>query len=224
MDTTTHRPASTITRALRADDSSVRLRAAMAAGSTPDQALVRILIERSAVEPDFFVRDMLTWALTRHPDEVTVPLLLHEARDRTGRGRSQALHTLSKIGDPRGWSAITRDLLLDPDEEVAGAAWRAAVVLVPESERRALVDVLATRLGRGERDLQRSLSRALAALGGAAEEAIAAASTHPDPDVRAHATATRRLIDDPDADVGAAVEEARRVHALGRPQSGEVEC
>ncbi|WP_448221181.1 HEAT repeat domain-containing protein [Gordonia iterans] len=224
MDTTTHRPASTITRALRADDSSVRLRAAMAAGSTPDQALVRILIERSAVEPDFFVRDMLTWALTRHPDEVTVPLLLHEVGDGTGPARRQALHTLSKIRDPRGWSAITRELLLDADADVARAAWRAAVVLVPEREKRALADVLATRLGRGEPDLQRSLSRALAALGDAADEPIAVASGHPDPHVRTHAAATHRLIDDPDADFGAAVAEARRVHALGSPRGGSAGC
>ncbi len=224
METTTHDPTSTLARALCAEDSSVRLRAAMAAGSNPDHALVRVLIERCAVEPDFFVRDMLTWALARLPDEVTVPLLLREAGDGTGPARRQALHALSKIRDPRGWSVITRELLLDPDDEVARAAWRAAVVLVPEREQRALADVLATRLGRGEPDLQRSLSRALAALGGAAEEPIAVASGHPDPHVRTHATATRRLIDDPDADFGAAVAEARRVHALGSPWGGSDGC
>jgi hypothetical protein len=45
-------------------NSSVRLRAALAVGTTPDPRFVDKLIERCAIEPEFHVRDMLTWAPT----------------------------------------------------------------------------------------------------------------------------------------------------------------
>ncbi len=125
--------------ALTAPDASARLQAALAAGTHPDPARVGLLVARCAVEPDFFVRDMLTWALTRHPADLTVPLLLAEVTAEVSadgaQARSQALHTLSKVGDPRGWEVVTTELLRDPDAEVARAAWRAAVVLVPAGPR-----------------------------------------------------------------------------------------
>jgi len=40
---------------------SARLQAALAAGSRPDPRYVDVLVERSGIEPDFYVRDMLTW-------------------------------------------------------------------------------------------------------------------------------------------------------------------
>ncbi|WP_445058647.1 HEAT repeat domain-containing protein [Streptomyces griseus] len=194
---------------------AVRLRAALAVGTTPDPRFVDKLVERSAVEPDFFVRDMLTWALTRHPVSVTLPRLLGEVRSERASARSQALHTLSKIGDRRAWPAITRALLTDADDEVARSAWRAAVVLVPEEEEVALGALLATQLGRGGPETRLSLSRALIALGDAMASALAAAAKAPDPRVRAHALATDRLLRDPDAGFTFALEEAKRVVALG---------
>jgi HEAT repeat protein len=66
--------------ALASDNSSTRLNAALAIGSNPEQGLVDALAARCAIEPDFFVRDMLTWALIRLPAEITVPRLLAELR------------------------------------------------------------------------------------------------------------------------------------------------
>ncbi|TXC92539.1 HEAT repeat domain-containing protein [Streptomyces sp. ISID311] len=195
--------------------SSVRLRAALAVGTTPDPRFVDKLIERCAIEPEFFVRDMLTWALTRHPVSMTLPELLREVRSERAQARSQALHTLSKIGDRQAWPAITRTLLSDADDEVARSAWRAAVVLVPEGEESALATVLATQLGRGGREMQRSLSRALVALGEVIVPALLAATTASDPRIRTHALATQRLLRDPDAGFESAIEEAKRVVALG---------
>ncbi|MFJ5292095.1 HEAT repeat domain-containing protein [Streptomyces sp. NPDC088348] len=202
-------------RGLEDDRPSVRLRAALAAGTTPDPRFVDKLVERCAIEPEFLVRDMLTWALTRHPVSMTLPGLLREVRSERAQARSQALHTLSKIGDRQAWPAITRTLLSDADDEVARSAWRAAVVLVPEGEESALATVLATQLGRGGRETRRSLSRALVALGEVVLPALRAATTAPGPDVRAHALATERLLRDPDAGFECAVEEAKRVVALG---------
>ncbi|MFF8592320.1 HEAT repeat domain-containing protein [Streptomyces sp. NPDC015220] len=195
--------------------SSVRLRAALALGTTPDPRFVDKLVERCAIEPEFFVRDMLTWALTRHPASLTLPVLLAEVRSERAQARSQALHTLSKIGDRRAWPAITRALLSDADEEVARSAWRASVLLVPEGEESALATALATQLGRGGRATQLSLSRAFVALGEVTVPALLAATTAPDPRTRAHALATQRLLRDPDAGFEYAIEEAKRVVALG---------
>ncbi|UQA92013.1 HEAT repeat domain-containing protein [Streptomyces halobius] len=194
---------------------SVRLRAALAVGTTPDPRCVDKLIERCAIEPEFFVRDMLTWALTRHPVSMTLPELVREVRSERVQARSQALHTLSKIGDRQAWPAITQALLSDADDEVARSAWRAAVVLVPEGEESALATGLVTQLGRGERETQLSLSRALVALGEVIVPALRAATTAPAPRVRAHAFATQRLLRDPDAGFEFAIEEAKRVVALG---------
>ncbi len=206
----------TLIEALAHEDASTRLKAALAFGSNPDPALVDVLVSRCAVEPDFFVRDTLTWALTRLDRGVTVPKLLEELRSANTQARSQALHTLSKIKDPATWSAITPGLLRDADDEVARSAWRAAVVLVPDRERANLARELASQFGRGNRDVQRSLSRAMVALGKEVVEPVlrdAMASTNPI--VLAHARATERLLHDPDAAFELAIDEAKRIVALG---------
>ncbi|WP_235558224.1 HEAT repeat domain-containing protein [Sphaerimonospora mesophila] len=202
-------------RGLENSSSSVRLQTALAVGTTPDSRFIEKLIERCAIEPDFYVRDMLTWALTRHPSSMSVPRLIDELRSERAQARSQALHTLSKIGDRQAWPAITRALLTDADDEVARSAWRAAVVLVPEGEEAGLAGVLATQLGRGKRETQLSLSRALIALGEVIMPTLRAAMTDPDPRVRQHAIATERLLRDPDAGFEFAIEEAKRIMALG---------
>lgn len=203
--------------ALASDDESARLKAALAIGSNPDPRLLDSLLARCAIEPDFYVRDMLTWALTRLPPELTVPRLLEQLSSERAQARSQALHTLSKIKDPGSWPAITRALLRDSDDEVARSAWRAAVVLVPKGQEGALAGELAAQLGRGDRRLQLSLSRALISLG---EQAIATvlrnAMASDDPRVRAHASATEHLMRDPDAGSELAVQEAKRRFVLGK--------
>lgn len=200
--------------ALQSPNSSLRLQAALAAGMRPEPSLVEVLLERCATEPDFYVRDMLTWALTRHPADDTVPLLIEATREDESQARSQALHTLSKVGDPRGWAAVTRELLEDADDDVARSAWRAAVALVPESAKAELAGVLATQLGRGERSVQLSLSRALVALGEAAARALSDAAAHEDERVRVHAIATERLARHPDASFELSIVEAKRIVAL----------
>lgn len=200
---------------LENSSSSVRLQAALTIGAAPDPRFIGMLIERCATEPDFFVREVLTWALTRHSSSMTVPKLVDELRSERAQARSQALHTLSKIRDRQAWPAITRALLTDADDEVARSAWRASVVLVPEGEELELAGMLATQLGRGERATQLSLSRALIALGEVIMPILRAAATDLDLHVRQHAIATERLLRDPDAGFEFAVEEAKRTVALG---------
>jgi HEAT repeat protein len=200
---------------LEAPDPSLRLRAALVAGTTPAPEQVEVLVRRCAVEPEFAVRDMLTWALTRQPEPAgVVDRLVAELASPQPQARSQALHTLSKIADPRAWPAITVALLEDPDDEVARAAWRTAVLLVPDGHEEDLACVLATQLGRGDRDVRLSLSRALADLGAAADAALELASSSRDEVVRAHALATQRLVRHPEEGFDLAVAEAARVVAL----------
>ena len=202
---------------LAAADESVRLKAALSAGSNPKPVLADILVERCAVEPDFYVRDMLTWALIRLPPDITVPRLIAELHSERAQARSQALHTLSKIRDPGVWPQITQSLLRDPDDEVARSAWRAAVVLVPNGQEKGLAGELATQFGRGDHKVQLSLSRALVALG---EEAIdpvlRQAMASGNPAVQVHAKATEQLLRDPDSGSQSAIREAKRVFVLGK--------
>ncbi|RSM46951.1 hypothetical protein DMA12_09390 [Amycolatopsis balhimycina DSM 5908] len=215
MVTINHASDTQLLDALSAGNSSARLQAALALGIRADPGLAGAVVARCALEPDFFVRDMLTWALTRLPADVVVPRLVTELRSGRAQARSQALHTLSKIGDRTAWPAITPTLLHDPDDEVARSAWRAAVVLVPPGDSAELAVELAHQLGRGDPAVQLSLSRALVALGDVAEPALQPALANPDPAVRAHARATERLLHDPDAGFDLAVDEAKRIVALG---------
>ena len=211
MDTIPENPAAAgLRRALEAESSSSRLESALAAGTHPQPEYVDVLIERCAIEADFYVREMLTWALVRHPADLTVPRLLAQTTRVEPQAQSQALHTLSKIGDPRGWAIITPELLRDEHDEVARTAWRAAVMLAPVEARAELAFTLASQLARGERDVQSSLSRAFTELGDAAAPALVEAGSHPDLEVRVHALATQRIIDDPDEGFESAMWEARQ--------------
>ncbi|WFR68112.1 HEAT repeat domain-containing protein [Curtobacterium flaccumfaciens] len=212
---------STLTAALADPRSSVRLRAVMDAGTHPDPADLDVLVEQCAVEPDFFVRDMLTWALVRHDADEVVRRMLPELERPLPQARSQALHTLSKIGDPSVWSSV-RPLLRDSDVEVLRAAWRTAAAIVPDSESDALARTLATHLGQGDRETRLSLSRAIVALGeDTARPVLDDAADSPDAEVRAHVAAIDRLLRDPDAASAVAVERARREVALGRTRSAK---
>ncbi|MFF4740044.1 HEAT repeat domain-containing protein [Streptomyces sp. NPDC001262] len=213
-----------VAKALGAEDSSVRLQAALAVGSNPDPVFLEPLVERCAVEPDFFVRDMLSWALTRLSPEITLPRIRQELDSERTQARSQALHTLSKIGDKSAWAWITRDMLRDADDEVARTAWRVAVSLVPEDEEKNLVGELVLQLGRGDRSMQLSLSRAFVDLGDVIKPALEKAAEHPDPAVAAHARATELLRQDPETGFDAAIEEAKRMVTLGPELAAAVDA
>lgn len=204
---------------LQNPDASVRLAAALRAGTAPDPRAVALLVARCSVEPDFFVRDMLTWALTRHDAALTLPLLLADLKSPVAQARSQALHTLSKIGDAAAWPAITSAHLHDPDPEVARTAWRTAAGLAPAGQRAGLARELVRELGRGDTDLKRSLSRALVMIADAADGLLQTAAKDKRPAVRVHARATLRLIADPDSTFVLAPADARPLapppHAAG---------
>ena len=180
----------TLQEHLNSPDQSVRLKAALAAGTYPNPDQIKILIQQCASESDFFVRDTLSWALMRHDQKAVVEHLKVELHSENTQARSQALHTLSKIGDKENYRLITRELLLDPDDFVASTAWRSASVLVPESEKPALVELLVTQLGRGDSDTQFGLTRFLCAIGKPIVAPLTQAAQSADEVIRTHAEFT----------------------------------
>lgn len=215
-DTTT--PAQRLAAALSASGSSDRLQAAMTAGTHPDPSFAEPLIARCAIEPDFAVREMLTWALIQLPRDAVLTRLTAELLGDAPQAQSQALHTLSKLGDERAWPAITEELLRSEHDGVARTAWRAAVALAPAEAHPGLAALLLAQLGRGDTDVMRSLSRALVALAERGAEVAApleaarlAAAAGAHAAALAHAEATARLLDDPDASFALDPVDARRL-------------
>ncbi|MEL4505521.1 HEAT repeat domain-containing protein [Luteococcus sp. H138] len=102
MATTKH-PTDQLLAALASPSPDVRLHAAMAIGTTPDAARLPRLLERCAVEPDFYVREMLTWAIIQLPRELTVPAapaLTHGRGRRRRVAQSRAVSPSSPAARP----------------------------------------------------------------------------------------------------------------------------
>ena len=180
----------TLEELLKSPDQSVRLKAALAAGTYPDLEHIEVLIRQCASETDFFVRDTLSWALMRQDRPTVVQCLIPELKSVNPQSRSQALHTLSKIGDHNNYALISRDLLLDSDDFVASTAWRSASVLVPDADKPALVEILISQLGRGDSDTQFGLTRFLCAIGQPIVDPLTLAAQSQDEVVRTHAEFT----------------------------------
>jgi HEAT repeat protein len=180
----------TLQALLASPDQSVRLKAALAAGTYPDSAYIEILITQCSHEPDFFVRDTLSWALMRHEVTEVVNRLKPELSSKVAQARSQALHTLSKIGDKTNYPLITLEHHLDEVDKVAVTAWRTASVLVPENERVALTKILVTQLGRGDSDMQFDLTRFLCTLGDCIVEPLQEVAKSDTESIRMHAEFT----------------------------------
>ena len=199
--------------ALTQSDSSFRLKAVLAAGTHPDDAALDVLVAQCSHEPDFYVRDMLTWAITRLPRDITIPAVRAELASPIPQARSQALHTLSKIRVPEAWPWIFPHMLRDDDDEVVRVAWRLAVAIVPEGAEPELADVLVSQFDRGNLEVKTSLARALASLAAwytPALDLVDAATQSGDLGIRIHATATRAIIHDPEIGFAGIFAEAKR--------------
>ncbi len=180
----------TLQELLSSSDQSVRLKAALSAGTFPQSEYIPILVSQCAHEPDFFVRDTLSWALMRHEKSEVVERLKPELKSGITQARSQALHTLTKIGDNAFYSLITREHLLDANDKVAVTAWRSASSLAPENEKENLAQILATQLGRGDSDMQFDLTRFLCSLGDCTVGLLEDAAKSANEIVRVHAEFT----------------------------------
>lgn len=164
---------------LDSPDQSVRLKAALAAGTYPEPEFIEVLVSQCAIESDFFVRDTLSWALMRNEIPKVVVRLEVELQSTNPQAKSQAIHTFSKIGDKNNYPLITDEMLFDDDDFIASTAWRAASVLVPDEDKPNLVKKLITQLGRGDSDTQFGLTGFLCALGDCIVEPLTEAANSP---------------------------------------------
>jgi HEAT repeat protein len=180
----------TLQELLSSSDQSVRLKAALSAGTFPQSEYIPLLLSQCAHEPDFFVRDTLSWALMRHEKSEVVEQLKPELKSGITQARSQALHTLTKIGDKAFYSLITREHLLDANDKVAVTAWRSASSLAPEDKKGGLAEILVTQLGRGDSEMQFDLTRFLCSLGGCIVKPLRDAAQSANESIRMHAEFT----------------------------------
>ena len=211
---TTDELAESLREAFTNPDASKRLNLAMNVGTFPSDSYIDVLVDQFLVETDFYVRDTLTWALLNQNREKVTQRIVAEINSPYPQMRSQCLHTLSKIGDPATWPAITRQHLTDPNDAIAKTAWRAAVILVPDWQVSELVEVLCTQLGRGDARTQLSLSKALLNLEEPALEVLKQFLTDDKINVREHAEKTFRLHNDHVAEYVKSIEAAKRNKSL----------
>jgi HEAT repeat protein len=204
----------TLQSLLSSPDRSVRLKAALDAGTYPEKSQVDVLIARCAIEPDFFVRDTLSWALIMHDRAQVNDSIKLELGSAVNQARSQALHTLTKIGDKQNYSLITPEMMFDSDDSVAMTAWRAASLLVPDSDVPNLITILFTQLGRGNAEVQMALSRALCFVGEPVKAPLEEVMKSSQPEIRLHAELTLKLLKNPELNHDFAMEFALRIDIL----------
>lgn len=190
-------------------DSSERLNLAMNVGTFPADDYIDVLVDQFAREPDFYVRDMLTWALLSHNRQKVIERILSEINSDYPQMRSQCLHTLSKIADPTTWHAITKAHLTDSNDSVATTAWRAAAILVPEDDIPGLLQVLCSQLGRGDDRTRLSLSKAILSFEDVGVQALKRFSADESELVRSHVESALRLLKDHEAEYQSSIDLAR---------------
>ncbi|MFN2320491.1 MAG: HEAT repeat domain-containing protein [Dermatophilaceae bacterium] len=166
---------------LKQPHEDVRQRAAIALGTlvTPDLAgrLADLLWE----EPDAFVRESLTWVLTRVP-EAALPYALAAFTDERAQVRVTAVHLVSKLGDRSAVPSVI-PLTADADDDV-GAKARFALARLGDP---VAIPALTAYLGRGGDERRSQLTRDLADFGAAALPHLEVRLAHRDAAVREHA-------------------------------------
>ncbi|GGC54766.1 hypothetical protein GCM10011410_03950 [Hoyosella rhizosphaerae] len=162
-------------------DRDVRQAAALTLGKLAHRAATPELVARLWTEQDFFVRETLSWAVTRVADAAT-PLLLNALAGADTSARVQALHVLSKIADPATTDAILPLASSDDLDVAAKARWALTRIGDPRA-----IPALAAHLGVGDDSTRNGLTRDLASFGEAAVPTLLAALTKGEPHLRRHA-------------------------------------
>jgi HEAT repeat protein len=162
-------------------DKNVRGPTAIALGGSCVADALDGLLARVGHEPDFYVREDITWALVRMGEAAIEPLIGLLA-DESAAVRHHAAHTLGKINDPRAVEALM-SALQDSDPMVAA---RAAGSLKVIGDARA-IPALAGVLGHAHRETQTAITEALEQFGAKAVPFVLKAMTDARWQVREHA-------------------------------------
>ena len=169
-------------------DKNARIRSAFSLGAAARQEALPVLVEQLITEPDFFVRETLTWAVVRM-GAAALPALLPLLEYADPAVRLQVVHTLSKLSEPRATAALLL-AVQDPDAEVAR---RAVFALGQLGSSEALGGLIAA-LGQPSAEQRQSLTTALVQVGSAAVPALIEALDQPSALVRAQAADILGLI------------------------------
>lgn len=172
-------------------DKNVRIRAALDLGAAQHRPALPNLIERLGREPDFFVRENLTWAVVRMGADAVPPLLGLLAHS-DAAVRLQAVHTLSKLADPASAVALGQ-AVSDPEDEVA----RKAIFALGQMGDPAALRTLVEEVGHPDAERRNTLGTALVGFGQAAQAPLKALLRHPEAQRRAHAADILGLLGDP---------------------------
>lgn len=178
----------TLLEHLRHPDKSIRGQAAVALGGLDGDDVLRALLGVVGEEPDFFVREDVTWALVRQGDAAVDPLIVL-LRDPDPAVRHHAAHTLSKIGDPRAAPALVAAL----DDAVPSVVAKVAFTLGVLNSRDAIPRLVAL-FAHPDRDVQTQVQTALERFGADAVPAVTGVLHDPNPQVREQAADTLGVI------------------------------
>lgn len=188
MTRTGRDPLAEVLLGLKHPHESVRQGAAIGLGALVTPDLAGRVAETLWEEPDFFVRESLTWVLTRVP-RAALPYALAALADERARVRLAAVHVLGKLGDRSAVPAVI-PLTADIDDEVAAKACFALARLADP----AAVAALAAYLGRGDAERRSRLTRDLADFGPAALPHLEGRLDAPEAAVREHAAEVVALV------------------------------
>lgn len=197
-------------------DPGVRLRAALDLGELAAESAAAHIVARFGWEPEFQVREALTWAALRMP-RASIPHVIASLHSPRWLARLQAVHTLSKLGRPQD-AALLVPLVGDPVDSVAARAYGAAA----HTGNPEVIPALVGALSRGRAEHRASLTLALAAFGSGAVPALVEALGAGAGPVRRHAADVLGYLGSPAADAAVAAleravadpEEAVRLAAL----------
>lgn len=194
MDESTHHQIGDLDPALAGlmdADKDVRQQTALGLGHRPDPERAADIARALWQEPDFFVRETLTWVLIQTPGPAVeaAQRILGEADSVT---RLQALHVLSKVADPTTVDTVT-GYIDDPDPAVAEKA-RYALARIGDPR---VIPQLVDRLGDVDLATRDAMTRTLTEFGEDAVPALVIALQAPKPVVRAHAAEVLCFIGSP---------------------------
>lgn len=145
----------TLIEQLQHPDRNVRSHAALTLGRQPDVDAMPALLDALSTDPDFFVREDITWALLRLGEAAVDPLMDLLQSD-SADARHHAAHTLGKIGARRAVDALI-GVLNDPHPMVM---MKAAFTLGQIRDTKA-IPALVALLGHEDREVQTSVTRAM---------------------------------------------------------------
>ncbi|MDQ1286940.1 MAG: hypothetical protein QG622_505 [Actinomycetota bacterium] len=179
-------------------DAGVRMRSAMDLGRLRAAQAAPALVERLGLEPEFLIRETLTWAILRLEEEAG-PFVDQALSSPRWLARRQAVHVLSKQGRPEDADRLI-PLIGDDVDAVASRAYGAAA----RTHAASVVPALVGQLARGDAEHRNMLTAALAELGESAVPALVGAlrGSHR-AEVRRHAADSLAYLGSPGADLAA---------------------